>query len=193
MTIRIAAALTLVLATFACAPPDPAAQRLTYDVALSSWAATERAPAVVEAPAVDPAAVDPAAVDTAATPAEGEAAAVDPAAEAVPVEPVAPATVFADIQLSVLVTNNGGKLDQLTLDISHADASGTEKATYRRTIDVAQIVRGLESQVTVVLENIEIAGRASTDQPYPDQFAVAVRADIPAASRSEYPELAGGN
>lgn len=185
MTIRIAAALTLVLATLACAPPDPAAQRLTYAVTLSSWAATERAPAVVEAPAVDPAAA-PADAPVA------DAAAADPAAtEAVPVEPVAPTTVQADVQLSVLVTNNGGALDQLTLDISQADASGAEKATYRRTIDVAQIVRGLESQVTVVLENIEISGRASTDQPYPDQFAVAVRADVPAASRSEYPELSG--
>jgi hypothetical protein len=175
---RLVLSAAVVALLSGCAAPDPAAQRRAYDVSLNGWAAKEDAP---PAPIVDETVSDAAA--EAETPASPEEGAID--------VPPAPATVQADVQLSILVTNNGGDLEQLTVEISHADAAGVEKGTYRRTLDIAQIVRGLTSDVTVVLEDVEIGARGETGA-YPDQFAVSLRQEIPATERAEYPELAGG-
>lgn len=172
---RLAFAAALAALLGGCAAPDPAAQRRAYEVSLNGWAAKEDAP---PAPIVE---------EAAEATADSDAAPAEEVVEA----PPAPTTVQADVQLSILVTNNGGDLEQLTVEISHADAAGVEKGTYRRTVDVAQIVRGLTSDVTVVLEDLEIGARGETGA-YPDQFAVSLRQEIPANERSEYPELGSG-
>lgn len=179
-TLRLTACFAGVALAAGCAAPDPGAQRRSYEVSLNGWAAKEQAP---PAPVVDESLpADEAAPVEEVAPAEGEE---------VMLEPALPTTVVADVQLSILVTNNGGDLDQLTVDISHADAAGLEKATYRRTLDVGQIVRGLTSDVTVVLEGVELGARAGEGAAYPDSFAVTVRQDVPAGERGEYPELSG--
>lgn len=174
---RLALFVAVVALMSGCAAPDPAAQRRAYEVSLNGWAAKEDAPM---APTIDEVAAEATEDEAATAPEEG----------AIEV-PAPPATVQADVQLSILVTNNGGDLERLTVEISHADAAGVEKGTYRRTLDIAQIVRGLTSDVTVVLEDVEIGARGETGA-YPDQFAVSLRQEIPATERSEYPELAGG-
>lgn len=169
---RIAALAAVLVLVAGCAAPDPASQRRAYDVTLNGWAAKEQAPPAAAVEELDE---------------EGAAEALEPPAEAA--ELTAPTTVVADVQLSILVTNNGGDLEQLTVEISHVDANDREKATYRRTLDVAQIVRGLTSDVTVVLPDVELGARQGEGTAYPDKFAVSVRSEVPAADRHEYPEL----
>lgn len=180
-------ALLLGLIVLACAPTDPQLQRRGYKVELNGWAAKETGPP----PMVEEVQIEgEGAEEAAAEPAED--AVVEPGLEgSEALEPAPPATVEANVQLSVLVTNDSGDLDQLTLDISHADENGVEIETYRRTVDVSQIVRGLTSEITVSIDAIQL-GAKRDNGTWPDQFAVSIRPEVPASERGDYPEFAGG-
>ena len=176
----------LAISLAACAPADVASQRASYDVTLIGWSATELTPPGPD-PLEEPAAEGDAAAEPATAPdaPDGDEGDADDPALAEPSEPVK-----ARINLAFEVTNNGGDLDQLTLDITQADEGGAEKARHRVTIDVTPIPRGLTSQADAVLEDVEIGARRA-DNTYPDQFAVQVQPNVPASERGAYPEFGG--
>ena len=108
--------------------------------------------------------------------AEGDAEMAEP----MEIEPVNP-----DILLDILIQHDSPELlPGVTVDISLADAAGTEKASWKVYFDTSTVKKANVTQYTHVL----------TDVPYEegDGFFAELRHPVPAAERGEYKEFASG-
>ncbi|MEM6794752.1 MAG: hypothetical protein AAF725_12305 [Acidobacteriota bacterium] len=177
----------LVLTLAACQPQTPEEQvdqsRSQYVVQLNSWFPREPEPvepAVSEETAEDAAsAADEEAAETAtAAEAEGEGEGAEDA-EAVEPEPEQPATV--DIYFDLIVNFSGNSpLPGLTVDVSQADASGSEKKAWRHYLELPEHSKGSSKQVNFTTEGLEFAEG--------DQFSVVLEEYVAAEDRGEYRE-----
>ncbi len=94
--------------------------------------------------------------------------------------PVGP--LLSTVLLDVVVRHEAKEnLPGVTLDVTHADPEGNEKAHYRFWVDTSNLVRGQHIQITHQLEDV--------DYVEGDGFFVEVRNPVPEAERSEYREF----
>jgi len=187
-SVRLVLSLCLLALLVGCAQKSPeqrvAEARAKYTVDISAC--------VPQAPAEAQAAPDEGTTDDDASSAdlqteEGEQAQKEEVTDATemadePLEPPAPAvtTILCD----VLVRYDGhDPLPGVTLDLSHVGADGTTKTSFREYVETAGLMRGDTRQVALTLE--------VPDFHEGDQISLdPIRADIPAAERSEYREYA---
>jgi hypothetical protein len=174
-----------ILVVAGCAPESPAEKaaklRARYQVEVTGLVVREEPLALPAEPPAEP----PAATEPAGTGGDAAAPAADPAGDAAAVAPP-PVPVRQTVLLDLLVRHDAPeKLARLTVDLAQIAADGTtEKARFRRTLDVAAIEKGTGNQVTVTLEDIDYAAG--------DGFTVEVRPVVPPGEQAEYPELGGG-
>ena len=193
------ALLALVLGLVACAPADPATQvakdRQNYQVANVTWRVLEPpSPPMVEE--MDPAAMEEGAVEMAE---EATEASMDETADAVADEAADAAEAMAEgmeaaievmddgtraILFDVMIAKDGhDTLAGVTLDVTHASASETEKEVRRHFIETEGMAKGEVRQVA-----FEIDGWDYEDG---DLFSVELREIVPSAERNAYPEWSG--
>lgn len=90
-----------------------------------------------------------------------------------------------DVILDIVVRHDADEpLPGITLDVSHADASGTEKAHHRIWVDTSDLVKGDSLQVNHTLEDV--------DYTEGDGFYVEVRKPVPPSEQGEYAEFSNG-
>lgn len=95
-------------------------------------------------------------------------------------EPMEPAT--ENIRLDILIQHDSPKiLPGVTVDISMADAAGTEKGVWKVWFDTAKVPKANVTQYTHVLEDV----------PYEegDGFFAEIRHPVPPEERGEYREF----
>ncbi len=173
----LVAAIALLLG--ACTPADPiaavAAARADYEVQLSGWIARPpEPPPVVETP--DPEAP---ADEAEGDPLDADQEGADPM-EVEAVEEADPRTITVLFDLLVLFSGSD-PLPGLTVDITHADPSGAEKAVRQHYIEVANLARGSTNQVAIELDGWDLADG--------DAFSIDVRQVVSDAERSAYREF----
>lgn len=87
-----------------------------------------------------------------------------------------------DVLLDIEIWHDAREsLPGITLEVTQADASENEKATYRIWVDTSALPPGTHRQVNHVFEDIEVAED--------DQFSVELRHPVPPAERDEYREF----
>lgn len=88
-----------------------------------------------------------------------------------------------NVLLDISLRHEGaGKLPGVTLDITQADGSGTEKGQWKVYVDTSDLA--VEKQITHTLEDVDYVDG--------DGFHVEVRSHVPAAEQSEYQEFSQG-
>ncbi len=86
-----------------------------------------------------------------------------------------------DVLLDLIVsTDSQDTLDGVTIDYEHVDAGQNAKDSRKLWIDTSNVVRGVGSQVTVVVED--------ADYVEGDGFFVTVRSPVPLAEQGDYRE-----
>ena len=180
------AALLLMTSVVACGPGSPEEKvtqtRAQYSVQLNSWFPKIEEPvAEPEAEMGEDMAAEAASDDA---PAEGEAAEGETmdAEEAgmADSEPAAPSTTTIFFDLIVLFSGQE-PLPGITVDITHADADGNEKGTWRRFLDIPNIVKSETKQIDFEDDREFVEG---------DQFSVQLLKQVDPANYSEYSEYA---
>jgi hypothetical protein len=171
-------AVLLLLAACGGSPEDKVARlRGMYSARLNGF--------IVQQPEPEPEMMGEEMAEASAT---GEAAAMaEEAAEgdAEMAEPMEIEPVNPDILLDILIQHDSPELlPGVTVDISLADAAGTEKASWKVYFDTSTVKKANVTQYTHVL----------TDVPYEegDGFFAELRHPVPAAERGEYKEFASG-
>lgn len=164
--------LSLLFALAACAPADPQARvaesRAKYEVKLNGW---------LQRPVEEGQAAE-----AAAGASEQAASSADPGAASQEAALAKPDPRQIKVLMDLLVTFTGRKpLPGITVDISHADADGNEKAHRQHYVALAGMHRGAPQQVEVELDGWDLEDG--------DQFSVEVRQDIPEAERGAYREF----
>lgn len=189
---RLALAWLLLLALpwLGCKPQDPvervAEMRAHYTAEVNPSGFVAR-PRQAEPPATESTTAGEPGDETAAQPAADapptagdNTAGDDGTGEETAAEPTAPPRY--DVILDMLIKNdNRENLPQLTLDIVQTDLAGNEVTRYRATIDSSKITRGMVTQVSYTLEDIEF-------HEGEQMFYVQVR-PVPPEERSLYPEF----
>lgn len=180
ITMLVGGAALLVLAT-GCRHESPADHvsrlRAGYTATLNGFVVQQQPAETQETPEATAAEATAENEETAAPEAGAESAS---GAEAAP--------VHQNVMLDILIRNeNEERLPGLTLDVSQADSTGKEKASWKVWVDTSGISRGPGTQVSHVLKDVDYAEG--------DGFNVEVRTPIPSAQRSEYREFtqAAGN
>lgn len=197
-TIAPALVLIIALAAVGCAAGTPEEQvaltRASYTVELNSFRVLEPEPPAEEAAegtegeeaadnAADESAADESASDDGAADAgDGEGGDGDgEGAEGEDEAAAGPVNVRFDIFILYRPERSRDTLDQLTIDITHADSAQQEKAVIHHTVDVSGMIKGDSRQADFVLEGIEFEEG--------DIFAASVASGVP-ADLSKFPEFA---
>lgn len=172
----------IALALTGCGPADPiaevAAARGDYEVRLSGWIVRQPEPeaAVMETP-------DPAAGEATGEPqdqAAEEASSAEGAGEEAMEAEADPRLI--SVLFDILVLFSGSQpLPGLTVDITHADSGGNEKAVRQHYIEVGGLVRGSTNQVAIELDGWDLADG--------DAFSIEVRHGLSDAERAGYREF----
>jgi hypothetical protein len=165
----------------ACGPSDPAQEvedaRSRYSVEVPSFS-VDQTPAAGDVFTPPPEGEEGEATEAGVA---GEGAAEDAGA----MEPAEPVEVSQDVILDLLVRWNGrDPLPGITVDITHADADGNEKAVYRAYLETSDVHRGPPTQMVHRLEDV--------DYVEGDGFHAEVRSPVPAGERGEYREFSEG-
>ena len=137
-----------------------------------------------EAAEGEPMAEEAAAEATAeAAAAEGEAAEGEATEDEIMEDPADAAPASTSIVFDFYVVYDGSDpLPGITLDFSHADASGTEKASWRHFIEVPGMAKGEARQATVTLDVENYAEG--------DLFSAQLDEYVAPEDQAEYPEFA---
>lgn len=178
-TVLCSCAVMLLLAACGGSPEDKVARlRGMYSARLNGF--------IVQQPAAEPEAMGEEMAEASAT---GEAAAMAEEAvegDAEMAEEVEMPPANPDILLDILIQHDSPELlPGVTVDISLADGTGNEKASWKVYFDTSTVKKANVTQYTHVLEDV----------PYVegDGFFAEVRHPVPAEERGQYRELSGSS
>ena len=173
----------LILSAPGCPSTSPEEQivkiRDGYTIELNSWSAQEPEEAAVEEMAEAAEAATAVAASAAAVASEEGAA-----EEEMPMdeEEVESGPQPKNILFDLVVLFRGRKaLNDITVDVTHADADQQKKAVYQQWIDTAGMGNGETRQVDFVLEGLEVEEG--------DAFSVLLREVVPPEERGKYREF----
>ncbi len=89
------------------------------------------------------------------------------------------------LALDLFVLNRGReRLRSLTLLVVVVDASGTDRASKRVTVDTSSLLPGVASQLTAVVEGLEVREG--------ETVLVELENEVPESERGQFPEYAEG-
>ncbi len=198
--VALLASLAVVLSLVGCGPGSPEDKvtqvRGQYTVKLENWFPKVEEPEPIEesemldeqgaeagdATEGDAAAEEVAQAEEAGEPAEGEGEGEgEEMGMEMEAEPAGPKSTTILFDLVVLFSGSE-PLDGITVDVTHADASGTEKKTWRQYLETAGMVKS---------ETRQMAFEAEVDFVEGDVFSVQLLKYVDPAEYGNYKEYAG--